>query len=137
MWRISWPMKICFPLFSSDVRAAREQMTTGGPYPTLPLQDAPPRPPSVFSQHSSACSPTASFAGPFNPPGVVSPQPHSSYYSGMTGPQHPFYNRVSLHPSESLSTPLCYPTSLVSLQLHFSVPLPHWWVSPCTPLYPE
>ncbi|XP_064195872.1 kinase D-interacting substrate of 220 kDa B isoform X4 [Anguilla rostrata] len=77
----------------SDVRAAREQVTIGGPYPTLPLQDAPPRAPSVFSQHSSACSPTASFNGPFNPPGVVSPQPHSSYYSGMTGPQHPFYNR--------------------------------------------
>ena len=77
-------------------------MTIGGPYPTLPLQDAPPRAPSVFSQHSSACSPTASFTGPFNPPGVVSPQPHSSYYSGMTGPQHPFYNRVSLHPSTPL-----------------------------------
>ncbi|KAJ8274986.1 hypothetical protein COCON_G00096110 [Conger conger] len=77
----------------SDVRAAREQVTIGGPYPTLPLQEAPPRAPSVFSQHSSACSPTASFTGPFNPPGVVSPQPHSSYYSGMTGPQHPFYNR--------------------------------------------
>ncbi|XP_061097711.1 kinase D-interacting substrate of 220 kDa B isoform X5 [Conger conger] len=79
----------------SDVRAAREQVTIGGPYPTLPLQEAPPRAPSVFSQHSSACSPTASFTGPFNPPGVVSPQPHSSYYSGMTGPQHPFYNRGS------------------------------------------
>ncbi|KAG9347359.1 hypothetical protein JZ751_004926 [Albula glossodonta] len=80
----------------SDVRAAREQVHIGGvTYPTLPLQDAPPRAPSVFSQHSSACSPTASFTGPFNPPGVVSPQPHSSYYSGMTGPQHPFYNRVS------------------------------------------
>ncbi|KAJ8270986.1 hypothetical protein GJAV_G00121490 [Gymnothorax javanicus] len=77
----------------SDVRAAREQVSIGGPYPTLPLQDAPPRAPSVFSQHSSACSPTASYTGPFNQPGVVTPQPHSSYYSGMTGPQHPFYNR--------------------------------------------
>ncbi|KAJ8383260.1 hypothetical protein AAFF_G00222730 [Aldrovandia affinis] len=78
----------------SDVRAAREQVHIGGvTYPTLPLQDTAPRAPSVFSQHSSACSPTASFNGPFNPPGVVSPQPHSSYYSGMTGPQHPFYNR--------------------------------------------
>ncbi|XP_036405167.1 kinase D-interacting substrate of 220 kDa B isoform X2 [Megalops cyprinoides] len=78
----------------ADVRAAREQVHIGGvTYPTLPLQEAPPRAPSVFSQHSSACSPTASFTGPFNPPGVVSPQPPSSYYSGMTGPQHPFYNR--------------------------------------------
>ncbi|MBN3310300.1 KDIS Kinase, partial [Amia calva] len=78
----------------ADVRAAREQINMGGiAYPTLPLQDAPPRAASVFSQHSSACSPTTSFNGPFNPPSVVSPQPHSSYYSGMTGPQHPFYNR--------------------------------------------
>uniref|UniRef100_W5NJH2 Kinase D-interacting substrate 220a n=2 Tax=Lepisosteus oculatus TaxID=7918 RepID=W5NJH2_LEPOC len=78
----------------ADVRAAREQLNMGGiAYPTLPLQDAAPRAASVFSQPSSACSPAASFTGPFNPPGVVSPQPHSSYYSGMTGPQHPFYNR--------------------------------------------
>ncbi|MGH0149470.1 UNVERIFIED_CONTAM: hypothetical protein FKN15_046246 [Acipenser sinensis] len=78
----------------ADVRAAREQINIGGiAYPTMPLQDAPPRAASVFSQPSSACSPTASFNGPFNPAGVMSPQPHSSYYSGMTGPQHPFYNR--------------------------------------------
>ncbi|XP_068136435.1 kinase D-interacting substrate of 220 kDa isoform X4 [Hyperolius riggenbachi] len=77
----------------ADVRAAREQMNIGGfPYPTLPLQDAPPRATSVFSQPSSVCS-SSSFNGPF-PAGVVSPQPPSSYYSGMTGPQHPFYNRV-------------------------------------------
>ncbi|XP_058879598.1 kinase D-interacting substrate of 220 kDa B-like isoform X3 [Acipenser ruthenus] len=78
----------------ADVRAAREQINIGGiAYPTIPLQDGPPRAASVFSQPSSACSPTASFNGPFNPAGVMSPQPHSSYYSGMTGPQHPFYNR--------------------------------------------
>ncbi|XP_028652721.1 kinase D-interacting substrate of 220 kDa isoform X2 [Erpetoichthys calabaricus] len=78
----------------ADVRAAREQMNIGGiAYPTLPLQDGPARAASVFSQPSSACSPTNSFSGPFNPAGVVSPQVHSSYYSGMTGPQHPFYNR--------------------------------------------
>ncbi|KAF7650474.1 hypothetical protein LDENG_00125780 [Lucifuga dentata] len=80
----------------ADVRAAREQMNTGGvAYPTLPLQEAQPRPTSVYSQVSSACSPSASFSGPFNQPGggVVSPQPHSSYYSGLAGPQHPFYNR--------------------------------------------
>ncbi|XP_029984453.1 kinase D-interacting substrate of 220 kDa B isoform X4 [Sphaeramia orbicularis] len=82
----------------ADVRAAREQMNMGGvTYPPLPLQEAQPRPTSVYSQVSSACSPSASFSGPFNQPpgGVVSPQPHSSYYSGMAGPQHPFYNRGS------------------------------------------
>ncbi|KAM6954348.1 kinase D-interacting substrate of 220 kDa B isoform 2-T2 [Aplochiton taeniatus] len=78
----------------ADVRAAREQMNIGGvTYPTLPLQEAAPRPTSVYSQQS--CSPSASFNGPFNPQGVVTPQPHSSYYSGMAGPQHPFYNRGS------------------------------------------
>ncbi|XP_074548089.1 kinase D-interacting substrate of 220 kDa B isoform X2 [Halichoeres trimaculatus] len=72
----------------ADVRAAREQMHIGGvTYPTLPLQDAVPRPQSGYSQHSANCSPTASFAG------SLPPQPHSSYFSGMTGPQHPFYNR--------------------------------------------
>ncbi|XP_025892892.1 kinase D-interacting substrate of 220 kDa isoform X4 [Nothoprocta perdicaria] len=77
----------------ADVRAARDQMNIGGlPYPTLPLHEAPARATSLFSQPSSACSSTASFNGPFNN-GVLSPQPHSSYYSGMTGPQHPFYNR--------------------------------------------
>ncbi|XP_060908754.1 kinase D-interacting substrate of 220 kDa B isoform X2 [Labrus mixtus] len=80
----------------ADVRAAREQMNIGGvTYPPLALQEAQPRPTSMYSQVSSACSPSASFSGPFNQPGggVVSPQPHSSYYSGMAGPQHPFYNR--------------------------------------------
>ncbi|XP_051816542.1 kinase D-interacting substrate of 220 kDa B isoform X4 [Acanthochromis polyacanthus] len=82
----------------ADVRAAREQMNMGGvTYPALSLQEAQPRPTSVYSQVSSTCSPSASFSGPFNQPpgGVVSPQPHSSYYSGMAGPQHPFYNRGS------------------------------------------
>ncbi|XP_067337281.1 kinase D-interacting substrate of 220 kDa B isoform X10 [Channa argus] len=80
----------------ADVRAAREQMNMGGiTYPTLPLQEAQARPTSVYSQVSSTCSPSASFSGPFNHPagGIISPQPHSSYYSGMAGPQHPFYNR--------------------------------------------
>ncbi|XP_066453613.1 kinase D-interacting substrate of 220 kDa isoform X1 [Eleutherodactylus coqui] len=81
----------------ADVRAAREQMNIGGfPYPTLPLQDAPPRATSVYSQPPSVCS-SSSFNGPF-PGGVVSPQPPSSYYSGMTGPQHPFYNRPFFAP---------------------------------------
>uniref|UniRef100_A0A673MHB8 Uncharacterized protein n=1 Tax=Sinocyclocheilus rhinocerous TaxID=307959 RepID=A0A673MHB8_9TELE len=85
----------------ADVRAAREQVNMGGvTYPTLPLQEG--RPISVYSQQSSACSPTASYNGPYNPPGV-SPQPHSAYFSGMAGPQHPFYNRVST-PSMLLSS---------------------------------
>uniref|UniRef100_A0A8C2EA36 Kinase D-interacting substrate of 220 kDa n=1 Tax=Cyprinus carpio TaxID=7962 RepID=A0A8C2EA36_CYPCA len=80
----------------ADVRDAREQMHLGGvSYPTLPLQDASVRPHSTFGQHSLACSPTGSF-----PPAGVLPaaQPHSSYFSGLTGPQHPFYNRVRHHP---------------------------------------
>ncbi|XP_071999637.1 kinase D-interacting substrate of 220 kDa isoform X3 [Engystomops pustulosus] len=78
----------------ADVRAARDQMNIGGfPYPTLPLQDAPPRASTAFSQPPSVCSSSSFNGGPF-PGGVVSPQPPSSYYSGMTGPQHPFYNRV-------------------------------------------
>lgn len=72
----------------ADVRAAREQMHMGGvTYPTLPLQEAVPRPTSGYIQHSAACSPAGSFAG------SLPPQPHSAYFSGMTGPQHPFYNR--------------------------------------------
>uniref|UniRef100_A0A9J7YPD4 Kinase D-interacting substrate 220b n=1 Tax=Cyprinus carpio carpio TaxID=630221 RepID=A0A9J7YPD4_CYPCA len=75
----------------ADVRAAREQVNMGGvTYPTLPLQEG--RPISVYSQQSSACSPSASYNGPYNQPGVSS-QPHSAYFSGMAGPQHPFYNR--------------------------------------------
>ncbi|XP_039992526.1 kinase D-interacting substrate of 220 kDa B isoform X4 [Xiphias gladius] len=74
----------------ADVRAAREQMHMGGvTYPTLPLQEAVPRPQSGYGHHSAACSPTGSFTG------SLPPQPHSAYFSGMTGPQHPFYNRVS------------------------------------------
>ncbi|XP_055481154.1 kinase D-interacting substrate of 220 kDa isoform X5 [Psammomys obesus] len=79
----------------ADVRAAREQINIGGlAYPPLPLHEAPPRAPSAYSQPASVCSSSASFNGPF-PSGVLSPQPHSSYYSGMSGPQHPFYNRAS------------------------------------------
>ncbi len=95
-------LRDAFSLSDPDVRAAREQMNMGGvTYPPLPLQEAQPRPTSVYSQVSSACSPSASFSGPFNQPagGVVSPQPHSSYYSGLAGPQHPFYNRVSSGPA--------------------------------------
>lgn len=89
-------------------------MNVGGVnYPSLPPQEVQPRPTSVYSQVSSACSPSASFSGAFQQPagGVVSPQPHSSYYSGLSGPQHPFYNRVSgapptrLHKGESLCWP--------------------------------
>nr|XP_020446551.1 kinase D-interacting substrate of 220 kDa isoform X2 [Monopterus albus] len=74
----------------ADVRAAREQMNMGGvTYPTLPLQEAVPRPQSGYGQPSVACSPSGAF------PGSLPPQPHSAYFSGMTGPQHPFYNRAS------------------------------------------
>uniref|UniRef100_A0A8C2BPG5 Kinase D-interacting substrate 220a n=1 Tax=Cyprinus carpio TaxID=7962 RepID=A0A8C2BPG5_CYPCA len=79
----------------ADVRDAREQMHLGGvSYPTLPLQDASVRPHSTFGQHSLACSPTGSF-----PAAGVLPaaQPHSSYFSGLTGPQHPFYNRANVN----------------------------------------
>uniref|UniRef100_A0A8C9VW76 Kinase D interacting substrate 220 n=1 Tax=Scleropages formosus TaxID=113540 RepID=A0A8C9VW76_SCLFO len=93
----------------ADVRAAREQMHMGGvTYPTLPLQDPPSRAPSLFSQHSPACSPASQCPGPFPPTGVPPPQPHSSYYSGLTGPQHPFYNRVS----SSAPCPVCLLASL-------------------------
>ncbi|XP_043999072.1 kinase D-interacting substrate of 220 kDa B isoform X3 [Gambusia affinis] len=72
----------------ADVRAAREQMHLGGvTYPTLPLQEAAPRPAPGFGPLSAAGSPTGSFGG------ALPPQPHSAYFSGMTGPQHPFYNR--------------------------------------------
>ncbi|KAM5263200.1 kinase D-interacting substrate of 220 kDa isoform 2-T2 [Ctenodactylus gundi] len=90
----------------ADVRAAREQMNLGGlAYPALPLHEAP-RAPSGYSQPPSVCSSSTSFNGPFAG-GVVSPQPHSSYYSGMTGPQHPFYNRPFFAPY--LYTPRYYP----------------------------
>ncbi|XP_032286078.1 kinase D-interacting substrate of 220 kDa isoform X10 [Phoca vitulina] len=91
----------------ADVRAARDQINIGGlAYPPLPLHEAPPRPPSGYSQPPSVCSSSTSFNGPFGG-GVVSPQPHSSYYSGMTGPQHPFYNRPFFAPY--LYTPRYYP----------------------------
>uniref|UniRef100_A0AAY5F0D2 KAP NTPase domain-containing protein n=1 Tax=Electrophorus electricus TaxID=8005 RepID=A0AAY5F0D2_ELEEL len=84
----------------ADVRDVREQMHIGGvSYPTLPLQEAPVRPPSVFGQAPAACSPAASFAVG----GLLPTQPPSSYFSGLTGPQHPFYNRVRL-PSGILSS---------------------------------
>uniref|UniRef100_A0A4W3HSF9 Kinase D-interacting substrate 220b n=1 Tax=Callorhinchus milii TaxID=7868 RepID=A0A4W3HSF9_CALMI len=84
----------------ADVRAAREQMSTvniaGIPYPSLPLQEAPPRAASIYSQAPSVCSSSGSFHGAFNG-NVMSPQPSSSYYSGMVGPQHPFYNRANIN----------------------------------------
>ncbi|XP_012678836.2 kinase D-interacting substrate of 220 kDa B isoform X3 [Clupea harengus] len=79
----------------ADVRDAREQMHIGGVgYPTLPLQEVSARSgASAFGQHGPACSPGGSLPGPFPPGGPMPPQHHSSYYSGLTGPQHPFYNR--------------------------------------------
>ncbi|XP_078255352.1 kinase D-interacting substrate of 220 kDa B isoform X4 [Rhinoraja longicauda] len=76
----------------ADIRAARDQMSTvnitGIPFPSVPLQEAPPR--AVFSQAPSVCSSSTSFNG-----NVMSPQHPSSLYSGMVGQQHPFYNRVA------------------------------------------
>ncbi|XP_062378149.1 kinase D-interacting substrate of 220 kDa B isoform X2 [Sardina pilchardus] len=79
----------------ADVRDAREQMHIGGVgYPALPLQEASARGgAAVFGHHAPACSPGGSMPGPFPPGAPLPPQPHSSYYSGLTGPQHPFYNR--------------------------------------------
>uniref|UniRef100_A0A672SS38 Kinase D interacting substrate 220 n=1 Tax=Sinocyclocheilus grahami TaxID=75366 RepID=A0A672SS38_SINGR len=96
----------------ADVRDAREQMHLGGvSYPTLPLQDASVRPHSTFGQHSLACSPTGSFPGSFPPAGVLpAAQPHSSYFSGLTGPQHPFYNRPYF-PHHVYHLPRHYPGS--------------------------
>ncbi|PWA14356.1 hypothetical protein CCH79_00018504 [Gambusia affinis] len=114
-----------------DVRAAREQMNLGGvTYPAMPLQEAQPRPTSVYSQVSSTCSPSASFSGPFNAPvgGVISPQPHSSYYSGMAGPQHPFYNRVSPGPAHLPVMSSCHPYFS-----HHLYQLPHPFVAPFLP----
>uniref|UniRef100_H3DQP1 Kinase D-interacting substrate 220b n=1 Tax=Tetraodon nigroviridis TaxID=99883 RepID=H3DQP1_TETNG len=120
----------------ADVLAAREQMNVGGVnYPPLPLQEVQPRPASVYSQVSSACSPSASFSGAFHQPagGVASPQPHSSYYSGLSGAQHPFYNRGpffphhlcqlprplvgSTHPSLHPHQPKCQGSSLKKTQV--------------------
>ncbi|KAA8582153.1 hypothetical protein FQN60_008893, partial [Etheostoma spectabile] len=62
-----------------NVRAAREQMHLGGvTYPTLPLQEAVPRPQSGYGQHSAACSPAGSFAG------SLPPQPHSAYFNASS-----------------------------------------------------
>ncbi|XP_068920895.1 kinase D-interacting substrate of 220 kDa isoform X2 [Petaurus breviceps papuanus] len=73
----------------ADVRAAREQIG-GLQYSAMQL-DVNPRAPSAFSLPATVSS-SASFNGPF-PGNMISPQPPSSSYSGLTGPQHPFYNR--------------------------------------------
>ncbi|XP_069742342.1 kinase D-interacting substrate of 220 kDa-like isoform X1 [Narcine bancroftii] len=79
----------------ADIRAARDQMSTvnitGIPFPSLPLQEAPSR--AAFSQAPSVCSSSTSFNG-----NVMSPQHPSSFYSGMVGQQHPFYNRPYFAP---------------------------------------
>ncbi|KAF7201731.1 kinase D-interacting substrate of 220 kDa B isoform X2 [Nothobranchius furzeri] len=91
----------------ADVRAAREQIHMGGvTYPTLPFQETMPRPQPVYGQPSAACTPTGSFAG------SLPPQPHSSYFSGINGPQHPFYNRPY------------FPHHVYQLPRHYSQPVP-------------
>ncbi|XP_037098004.1 kinase D-interacting substrate of 220 kDa B isoform X2 [Syngnathus acus] len=102
----------------ADVRAAREQMHVGGvTYPTIPLQEAVvPRPQPGYGQHTAACSPAGSFAG------SLPPQPHSAYFSGMTGPQHPFYNRPYF-PQHVYHLPRHYPHHAPS-SLHPSIKHP-------------
>ncbi|XP_076129143.1 kinase D-interacting substrate of 220 kDa B isoform X1 [Alosa pseudoharengus] len=119
----------------ADVRAAREQLNMGAvPYPAaLPLQEGSVRPVSVYSQQSSMCSPSASYTGPFNPPGppgAISPQPHSSYYSGMAGPQHPFYNRPYF-PHHLYQLPRQYPGN--PLPVHALPPVPRPFIKPVHP----
>uniref|UniRef100_A0A3P8ULH6 Kinase D interacting substrate 220 n=1 Tax=Cynoglossus semilaevis TaxID=244447 RepID=A0A3P8ULH6_CYNSE len=100
----------------ADVRAAREQMHIGGvTYPTLPLQEAVPRPQSGYNQLSSALSPAGSYTG------SLPPQPHSAYFSGMTGPQHPFYNRPYF-PHHVYQMPRSY--SYVPTSSHHSIKPP-------------
>uniref|UniRef100_A0A3P9M8U1 Kinase D-interacting substrate 220b n=1 Tax=Oryzias latipes TaxID=8090 RepID=A0A3P9M8U1_ORYLA len=108
----------------ADVRAAREQINMGGvTYPAVALTDSQPRPTSVYSQVSSTCSPSASFCGPFNqPPGGILSPPHSSYYSGMVGPQHPFYNRPYFPHLYQLPRPFVAP---YPLHLHQRLPPKH------------
>ncbi|XP_061551611.1 kinase D-interacting substrate of 220 kDa B isoform X2 [Phycodurus eques] len=102
----------------ADVRAAREQMHVGGvTYPTMSLQEAlVPRPQPGYGQHTAACSPAGSFAG------SLPPQPHSAYFSGMTGPQHPFYNRPYF-PQHVYHLPRHYPHHAHS-SLHPSIKRP-------------
>ncbi|XP_057678815.1 kinase D-interacting substrate of 220 kDa B isoform X2 [Corythoichthys intestinalis] len=105
----------------ADVRAAREQVGLGeAVYPIT--REGRPRPVSAYSQVSSACSPSTSFGGPFDPPpgGVVSP-PHSGYYSGMSGPRHPFYNRPYFPPHyhhHHLHQPLRAPAAVYPSHFH-------------------
>ncbi|XP_055088396.1 kinase D-interacting substrate of 220 kDa B-like isoform X1 [Periophthalmus magnuspinnatus] len=77
----------------SDVRAAREQVAVSGP--TFTPMD--PRPTSIYSQVS--LSPSAS-------------------YSGITGPQHPYYNRPYFPPHHLYALP----RPLVAMP--FTCPLP-------------
>ncbi|XP_057716397.1 kinase D-interacting substrate of 220 kDa B isoform X2 [Corythoichthys intestinalis] len=102
----------------ADVRAAREQMHVGGvTYPSMPLQEAVvSRPQPGYGQHAGACSPPGSFAG------SLPPQPHSAYFSGMTGPQHPFYNRPYF-PQHVYHLPRHYPHHVPS-SLHPSIKHP-------------
>ncbi|XP_062894098.1 kinase D-interacting substrate of 220 kDa B isoform X1 [Mobula hypostoma] len=102
----------------ADIRAARDQMSTVNiPFPSLPLQEAPPR--TVFSQAPSVCSST-SFNG-----NVMSPQHPSNFYSGMVGQQHPFYNRPYFAPHICYLPRQCfgslqYPISRSSTKSSFS-----------------
>ncbi|XP_077594925.1 kinase D-interacting substrate of 220 kDa B-like isoform X1 [Stigmatopora nigra] len=77
----------------ADVRAAREQGALGYPAP----QEVRARPVSVYS-HVSSASLGGLFHVPPPAPGEVLSPSHSGYYSGMSGPRHPFYNRPYFPP---------------------------------------
>uniref|UniRef100_A0A8C3AFW6 Kinase D interacting substrate 220 n=1 Tax=Cyclopterus lumpus TaxID=8103 RepID=A0A8C3AFW6_CYCLU len=117
----------------ADVRAAREQMHLGGvTYPTL--QEVVPRPHSGYGQPSAACSPAGSFTG------SLPPQPHSAYFSGMTGPQHPFYNRVRQERDLSVLSLLLRAYQVVGNELNRSRSLSTIFVSilcPCQDVIAE
>ncbi|KAM9777629.1 kinase D-interacting substrate of 220 kDa B-like [Neosynchiropus ocellatus] len=80
----------------------------------MTMQEAGPRPQSGYGQ-SAACSPASSFTGP------MPPQPHSAYFSGMTGPQHPFYNRPYF-PHHVYDLPRHYPHHAPSSMRSFIKP---------------
>ncbi|CAL8312829.1 unnamed protein product, partial [Boreogadus saida] len=77
-------------ILRGSCRASGSNDLSAATYPSM-QQEAQVRPTSMYSQPSTACSPSASFVGGGGGGGG---ETHSSYYSGLAGPQHPFYNRT-------------------------------------------
>ncbi|KAK7904331.1 hypothetical protein WMY93_016938 [Mugilogobius chulae] len=88
----------------------------GVTYPTLPLQEAGTRGPAGYGQHPATCSPSGSFAG------SLPPQPHSAYFSGMTGPQHPSTTGEPRRPLTCffMLTPPYFPQHVYHLPRHYT-----------------